>query len=217
MSSSRSGRLVALAALAALTGGCARRGLVSGPSSPPGTATWVAVWAAAVLATIVVGVLLTRSAWPRPAGARLAVVVLTLQAGAAVVGGSVLLGLAVRSWQLVDRPPDAPLATSLVRISGIDGDGDLFALAVLVIAVLTALTALVTSLAARMAATDDATQRWGAAIVLGLQVGGAGAACAALLLGVDGGVALVAAALHLPVAAVAFATCLPREDPATPT
>lgn len=203
-------RVVAGVLLAATSGGCARRELVAAPASSPGAATWTAVWVAAALATAVVGVLLTYPAWERRTGARLAVTLLALQAGAAVVGGSVLLGLAVRSWQLVDTPDGAPLARSLVRISRIDGDTALVAMIVLLVVVLSALLALVTSLAAGMAASDDPTERWAAAVVLGLELGAAGAACGALLLGVDGGGALVVAALHLPVTAVAFATCLPR-------
>lgn len=209
----RARRAAQLAGIAISVGGCAQRNLVSAPASSPGTGTWVAVWLAAALATVVMGVLVTYPAWERRGGARVAVTLLTLQAGAAVVGGSVLFGLAVRSWQLVDAPADAPLAQSLVRISRIDGDADFFALIVLLVVALSGLVALVTSLAARMAASDDATERWAAAIVLGLEIGGAGAACGALLLGVDGGAALVIAALHLPITAVAFATCLPRENP----
>lgn len=205
-------RVGAVVAVAVATGGCTRRDLVSAPASSPGAGTWVAVWLAAALATVVVGVLVTYPAWERRTGARFAVTLLSLQAGTAVVGGSVLLGLALRSWQLLDAPADAPLATSLVRISRVDGDADFFALMVLLVVALCGLLALVTSLAARMAATDHPTERWVAALVLGLEVGGAGAACVALLLGVDGGVALVVAAFQLPVSAVAFATCLPRTE-----
>jgi hypothetical protein len=203
----------ALVSGAALTGGCAERRLLSSPASAPGAGAWAAVWLAAALAVVVVGVLLARPAWEQRTGGRFAVTLLTVQAGASVVGGGVLTAMAVRSWQLIDVEAGTPPSTSLLRLSGIDGDTSFFALMVLLTAAMTALVALVLALGARMAATDDTAERWVASAILGLEVALAGAAVASLFLGFDG-LPITIAAFHLPVVAYAFATCMPRESPA---
>lgn len=200
---------------AALMGGCAERRLLSEPSSSRGAGTWAAVWVAAALAVVVLGVLLALPAWRERTGARFAVVLLTLQAGATVVGGTLLTGMAIRTWQLIDDPVGTAPRASLLRLSSIDGDTSFFALMVLLTVGITTFLTVVTALGARMAGTDDVGQRWVATAILGLEVALSGAACGALLLGVNG-LPITLAAFHLPIVAIAFAACLPREQPTAP-
>lgn len=176
----------ALLVLAALTGGCAERHVVSEPSSPPGAGTWVAVWVAAGLAALVIGVLLTLPVWRSSGGARLAAAVLALQTGALVVATAVLIGYAIRSRQLLGRPADAEPEVSLLRISRIDGDEALLALMVVLTAVLGGLATTLTALAARFAASTDPVERSIACTVLALELGAAAYALLRLLLGARG-------------------------------
>jgi hypothetical protein len=193
----RSATLVALGAL--VSGGCATRDLSSGPTTEPAAGTWLAVGVAALLAAGVLGVLLVRP--DRRAaghGSRLAVAVLTLHDGGLAVGSAVLVGLAVRSGQLADRPPDAEMAVSLVRVGSIDGDGDLFALLVVALVVIgTLLTALV-ALAGRFSTGDDPVERWIATGVLVLELGVTAYAATLVVLG-DGAVGWLVVALQLPI------------------
>ncbi len=188
--------------------GCAERGLVAGPSSTPSTLTWGAVWTGAALAAVVVGVLLTLPAWQTRTGARLAVTVLSVQTGAVVVTGSVLLAVAARTWQLLDRPVDAEPATALLRLSRIDGDTAFLALIVLLVAVLTALGAGLTALATRFAAGTDVLERSIACALLALELGVSGFAVVRLLTGAQGW-AYVAGAVAFPCLAIAFGACWP--------
>lgn len=148
--------------------GCAERQLVTRPEAQPSSATWAAVAIAAVLAAGVIGILLTLPAWRARTGARLAVAVLSAFTGAVVLGGAALVGTAVRSWQLVDRPIEAAAEPALVRLSAVDGDTGFFALMVLVTVVLTGLVATLLAIAARWAATDDRLGRILACVVLAL-------------------------------------------------
>lgn len=201
---------------AAALSGCAERELVTAPRSTPTTGTWVLVWTAGALAAVVIGALLTLPAWRQPGGARLAVALLTLQSGAVVVAGSVLAGGAVRCWQLVDRPDDAPPAVALLRLSHVEGDTGFFALMVLVVVVVSALVTTMLALAARLASSTDTLERSVACVVLGLELGVALVGTTLLLLGAHGWPYL-GAALALPLIAAAFATCWPtqaRRDPA---
>jgi hypothetical protein len=157
------------AAVVVGTSGCAERRLVTQPETPPTGTTWAVVAVAGALAALVTGALLTLPAWRARTGARLAVAVLSAYAGGVLVGGAVLLGTAVRSWQLLDHPVEAAAEPALLRLSAIDGgDTGFFALMALVVVVLTALTALLLTLAARWAATDRLLGRSIASAVLAL-------------------------------------------------
>ncbi|MEO6318215.1 MAG: hypothetical protein ABIP36_05460, partial [Acidimicrobiales bacterium] len=103
-----------------LAAGCADRGLTSGPAADPGASTWATVAVAAVAAASVTGCVLVLPG-RRRGGSRFATGLLGLQAGSVVVGGALLIGAAVRSGQLVTRPSDAEAATSLIRLTGLDG------------------------------------------------------------------------------------------------
>jgi hypothetical protein len=210
-------RLVTAGAVALLASGCAERRLLTAPASQPSAGTWVAVWTATALAAGVLGVLLTLPAWRRRTGARFAVALLTAQAGAAVVGGAVLFGMATRTWQLLDHPADAPAEAALLRLSRIDGDTGYFALMVLTTVAVTGLLTVVLATAARLAAADDATERWVAAAVLGLEVLVSAAGAVALVLDIDEVPLRLAATLHLPLAAAALVTCLPRSSSVVPS
>jgi hypothetical protein len=173
----------ALAAAAVVLGGCAERQLVAGPAAPPSGLTWAAVWAAAALASVVAGALLTLPAWRGGGGSRIAVAVLTLQTGAAFVTAAVLAGMAVRSWQLIERPATEMPVPALVRLSAIDGDTGFFALMVLVVVVLgSGLTALL-ALATRLAAGTTSLERLGACVVLAIEVGACAFGAARFALG----------------------------------
>ena len=204
----RAGAGLALAALA--VGGCSQRQLVTAPESPPSAATWAAVWVAAALAAVVIGVLLTLPLWRAGRGARLAVAVLAAHAGAVVVGSAVLIGAAIRSWQLIDRPVDADPEPALLRLSRVDGDTAFFALIVLVVVVVGTLTTLLLVLAAHFAASDDVVERGIACTVLALEILAAGYAMARLTQGADEW-PYVAAATQVPVTIAAFIACWPRD------
>jgi hypothetical protein len=162
-------RAVAITACAALLGGCADRGVVSGPSSSPTASTWAAVVVAMVLATVVLAALIALPAM-RPGGAKVAAWVLALQAGGVAVGGAIVIGAAVRSEQLVDRPPDAEQAASLLRLTALDGNAGFFTLVALLVAVVGGLLVAVLAIAARFAADIDTVERVLASALLGLEV-----------------------------------------------
>lgn len=202
-------RLTPVALGALLLGGCAERGIVAAPADRPGTGAWVAVWAAGILAAVLAGALLTLPCWPRPRGARLATAMLALQAGGATVVGALLVGYAVRSWQLVGRTSDDGPATALVRISRIDGDTALFSLVVLTIVLLGGLLVAVLTMGARMAAGLDRLERWVVASFLGIEVLGA-ATLAVLHLAGFGGWPYRSGLVALPLLAAALASAWPR-------
>lgn len=200
---------------ALLAGGCAERRLVAAPAERPGTGAWVLVWVAGVLAAVVAGVLLTLPLWRGAPRRRppVAAALLAIQAGAAAVVATLLAGLAVRSWQLIERPADRPPAAALVRISRIDGDTALFSLFVLTIVVLGGLLVALLALGARLSASPDRIDRWIAWGLLVVEVLAAGA-LAGLHLAGFGGWPFRAGLLALPVLAVALvAAWPPRTDP----
>jgi len=200
---------------ALLLGGCAERRIVAGPDSPPGAGAWLAVWVAGALCAAVAGILLTLPAWQERRGARVTVTVLTIQTGAAAVVSALLAGVAIRSWQLVDRPPDAPPAAALLRLSRIDGDGSFYALMVLLVAVLGASAVTVSALAARFAASDDLLERRLACGILAAELGGATFLAVRLALG-DRGWPPLAGTLALPVLAAALFACWPPRPATAP-
>jgi hypothetical protein len=185
-----------------LVGGCATRGVASGPTTEPGVATWVVIGVAASAAAAVLGLLLVHSD-RRRGGVPLVAALLALQAGGVVVGASVLVGLAVRSGQLAGRPADAELASSLVRVSRLDGDGSLALLIVLLVVVLAGLTTLLLGLAARFAAGTDRVERWTVVGVLGAELLATAYAVARVASG-DRAVVWMVVALQLPLVVAAL-------------
>ncbi|MGK2948740.1 MAG: hypothetical protein ACSLFP_09210 [Acidimicrobiales bacterium] len=198
----------------ALAAGCAERGVASAPEAPPSGPTWVAVWLAVLLAAAVWGHLLTR-ARRRPAAGAVARTVLALQAGSVVVGTAVLVGLAVRSGQLADQPPDAEVASSLVRVGQIDGDSSLFALVTLVVVAIGALVTLILVLAARFVHSPQRGERWSAVAVLVAVVATTGAG-AVLVAGGSRWTPLVVLTLQLPLASAALMSAWPGSEPPAP-
>jgi hypothetical protein len=202
---------LALPAAVLLCAGCAERGLVSGPPSPPGTGTWALVAVAASAAAIVLAALVVVPAW-RPGGSAFAAGLLGLQAGAAVVGGAVLVGAALRGGDLVDRADDAEQAASLVQLSGLDGgDTGFFRLVAVLTVVLGILLVAVLVLAARFAADVDPVERTLACCVLGMEGLISGLAVVLGLLGHRSlPFALTAAAL--PAIVLAIVKCWPHRE-----
>ncbi|MEX2294066.1 MAG: hypothetical protein WD691_09800 [Acidimicrobiales bacterium] len=189
--------------------GCADRELLTAPRTTPGGGTWVAVWAALLLATLTIGVLLTLPTWRVWRGARLAVSVFTLEAGAVVVAGVMLASIAGRSWQILGRPGGAPPDDALLRLGGADGDRAFFAIMFLSAAVLAVVLGALAAAGARLAGSTDPVKRAVASAVLAAQAGGAAYAIVRLVLGADG-LPYVIPALAFPFLVVAFATCWPR-------
>lgn len=206
---------VALAAVPAalVLGGCAERRLVTAPGSTPSTATWTAVWTAGALVAVVVGVLLTLPAWRSRGLPRLAVVVLTAQTGAVLVGGVVLAAVGFRSRQLLDQPLDEAPAVALLRLSRVDGDAGFLTLMVVTVVVLTALFATVSAMAAQMAAGSSTLERTIASGLLAVELGAAALAVVLVVLGERTWLTVAGTALF-PLLAVATATCWPSRSPA---
>lgn len=171
---------------------------------------WVVVSVAVVLTGTAVGVLLTLPVWSGSGRPRLVPALLTIHAGVVAVIGVVTTAAAIRSWQVVGRPP-ADTAEGLLDVSRIDGDGSLFALLVLLLAFGTLLAVAALALAARFAAGHDPTERMLACGVLGLEicVGGYGAA---QLLGGNHGIATLLVTAQLPLGILAMVVCWPPVD-----
>ena len=202
-------RRVALGAVLLLVGGCADRGLAAGP--PPGTSagTWAAVTVAAVAAAVVLAALIVLPAM-RPGGSVLGAWVLALQAGGVAVTSAIIIGAAIRSEQLLDHPPEAEQAASLLRLSTLDGrNSGFFALIVLVTLALGALVVALLTLAARFAADTDPVERAFAAGVLVLEIA-ASVVCGVVVgLGVRH-LGFVLPAAGLPVLVVGAIAAWPR-------
>lgn len=192
-----------LAGAVLLVSGCAERGLASGPRTDPDVGTWAAVTTAAVGAAVVLAALVVLPA-RRPGGAGIASWVLGLQAGATTVAGAVVLGAAVRSEQLLGRPPDAEQAASLLRLTALDGDDSgFFTLVAVATVVLGTLLAATLSLAARCAADADPIERFVATAVLAIEAAASLVAVVLVALGFrHAGFVLPALALPILVAAV---------------
>ena len=189
-------------------GGCAERGVISEPTGSPSAATWVIVWLAGIVAALLIGVLLTLPVWQRQRGARLAVAVLTVQAGAAAVVGAVLTGVAVRSWQLVDAEQEE-LAVSLVRLSRVDGDAAFLLQMALLMGAVTLLATALSAACARLAARAEWPERTMASALLAVELGMAGYLTVRLAIG-DRGLPYLGGALALPVLVAALLACVPR-------
>jgi hypothetical protein len=190
----------------AALGGCAHRGVASGPTSTTGTGTWAAVAVATVAAGVVLAALVVLPAM-RPGGSVLASWVLGLQAGGVAVAGAIIVGAAVRSEQLLDRAADAEQAASLLRLTSLDGrDSGFFTLIVLVTLVVGGLLVALLVLAARFAADTDPVERVLATGLLGVEVAGSVACWVLLALGFrHAGFVLPAFALPILVAATVAA------------
>jgi hypothetical protein len=203
-------RLAGLVAVAISLGGCAERGLVSGPSHEPGAGTWLVVTLAAVgIVAVLAGLIVLPAS--RPGGSVVASWVLGLQAGGVAVAAAILVGAAVRNEQLVRRQ-DAEQAASLLRLSRFDGaDGRFFDLIVVVTVVLAALIVAVLVLAAHCAAGDDPVERIIATGVLATEAAAA-AACGVLLVIGFRHAGFVLPTLGLPVLVVAAVAAWPRDD-----
>lgn len=208
--------LACLVGAALLGSGCATRGIGSGPTTEPGASTWFVVGVASLLAAVVLGVLLVRpDRRAQGGGAPVAAAVLSLHAGALVVGTSVLVGLAVRSGQLAGRPLDAEMAVSLVRVSRLDGDGDLFALLVLTLVVLGGLATWLVVLAGRFSLGRDPVERWITVAVLVLELAVVGVAGLQILDG-ERGIGWTVVALQVPLVGAALADTWPRRTSTSP-
>jgi hypothetical protein len=170
--------------------------------------TWVAVIAAALVASAVAGALFTLPVWTRSRRPRAVAMLLTLQGGGALVVGAIVASAAVRSWHLLDEPASKHVAPTLMSVSRIDGDGSMFALVLITVVAAAVLSAIVLFLSARFAAGDVPAERTVACIVLGLEIGICGYGLAALLGGTHGA-APVLAVVNLPLAMAAMVACWP--------
>jgi len=204
-----------VATLAAL-GGCADRGLASGPTSTTGTGTWVTVTAAAIAAAVVLAALVVLPAL-RPGGSALGSWVLGLQAGGVAVAGAIIIGAAVRSEQLLDRAADAEQAASILRLSSLDGrDSGFFTLIVLVTLVVGGLLIALLVLAARFAADTDRLERLLATGLLAAEVLASMAGWVLVGLGFRHAGFLLPA-LALPILVAATVAAWPRATVPEPT
>ena len=203
-------------AMLATLGGCADRGLASGPPSTTSTGTWAAVTVATVAAAVVLAALVVLPAM-RPGGSVLGSWVLGLQAGGVVVASAIIVGAAVRSEQLLDRAAGAEQAASILRLTSLDGgDSGFFTLIVLVTVVVGGLLTAVLVLAARFAADTDPVERGLAAGLLGVEVVGSMACWVLLALGFRHA-GFVLPALALPILAAAAVAAWPRTAVPEPT
>ncbi len=181
----RRSRLGVGAGMLLVGAGCADRGLASGPASPTGDGTWVAVGVAVMAAVVVLAALVVLPA-RCPGGSSYASWLLAIEAGAVLVGGAVIVGAALRTGDLVTQPDRTEQAASLLRLTGLDGgDTGFFPLVAGVTVVLGLLLLVVLALAARFAANPDPLERSLATTVLAAQVVASGVAAAFVLLGED--------------------------------
>jgi hypothetical protein len=150
------------------------------------------------------GLIITRHTLTgRPRGSRLVALLLGIDTGIVLVGGIALTAAAGRSWQLLGDPVSTT-AHPLVDVSRLDGDGNLFALLVVIIGLITLLGATLLGTAAR---SVDGTQPGDAAVVAAVlwgQVAAAGYCLVRVLLGADGRPFLLLS-LHLPLSVAALA------------
>lgn len=211
----RFARVVVTTGLAGVVlAGCAERQVVAAPDAPPSAIEWTVVGIAGALVALLLGVLVTLPAWRTARGDRFAVAVLAAHAGGVVAGGTVLAGVAVRSWQLLDRPFDATPAAALLRISRVDGDTGFYSLMVLSVVIITALVATLLAVAARYAATEDPPARYTASSVLAALAVAGTAALVMIALGSRAWPYLLLGC-GAPISAAAAVTCWPeRRRPA---
>jgi hypothetical protein len=126
------------------------------------------------------------------------------------VASAIIIGAAIRSDQLLDPPPDAQQAASILSLSGIDGrDSGFFTLIVIVTLVVGGLLVALFALAARFAADTDTIERWLATGLLGVEVLGSVAAWVLLAFGFRHA-GFVLPALALPILVIATFAAWPR-------
>jgi uncharacterized membrane protein YkvI len=131
------------------------------------------------------------------------------------VASAIVIGAAVRSQQLLDQPPDAEQAASLLGLTSLDGrDAGFFNLVVLVTVVVGGLLIAMLALAARFAADTDPLERWLATGLLGLEVLGS-VACGALVALGYRHAGFVLPALGLPILVLATVNAWPRQSVAS--
>jgi len=206
----RGGRL-ALAGWGLFAGGCADRGLASGPTTAPGSGTWVVVGVAGAAVAIVLAALVILPA-RRPGGSDLAAWVLAVQAGAAVIGGAVIVGAALRTGSLLTQPDRTEQAASLLRLSGLDGGNQgFFRLMAATTIVLGSLLVSVLVLSARGAAGTDPLERALATAVLAVEGLASAGAVAWVLLGAPP-VPITIGAATLPILVASTVAARPRQE-----
>jgi hypothetical protein len=204
-------RRTGVLAMVLVASGCAERGVVSEPPSTTEAGTWVAVAVAATAATLVLTALIVLPAW-RPGGSGFAAGLLGVQAAAAIVGGSVLVGAALRGATLVARPDDAEQAVSLVQLSGLDGgDTGFFRLVAVLTIVLGGLLVAVLVLGARFAADIDPVERTLACCILAVESLISGLAVVLGLLG-HHSLPFALASAALPAIVLAIVKCWPHRE-----
>jgi hypothetical protein len=177
------------------------------------TGSWLAVLVAGTLAAVVLGRLVALPRRDRPGRPGAVSLLLSVQAGAVVVLGTVVVAAAARSWQLIDRPAQAAADTSLLAVSRIDGDGSMFALLVLFVVPAVVAAAALLLLASRLAASTDPADRSVACAVLAVEIALSGYGLAAAIGGSRSLPALLAV-VHLPITMAALVACWPVKDPA---
>lgn len=174
------------------------------------TGSWVAVSVAALLASTVLGVHLTRPVWSGGPARWLAPLLLAVQCGMALVAGIVGVAAAARSWQVLHDP--ATGSSPLLDVSRIDGDGSMYALLVLGLTAGTVLTVVVLGLSARFAAGSDPVERIVACAVLAAEIFVGSLGLWQVLQGSRGAVAL-GLLVQLPLAIAAMVSCWPPPEP----
>ncbi len=207
-------RAAALGVLLATLAGCGQRGT----EPPVGPGGLLVAGVAVVLVSAVLGVVITLPVWRSPhRGSRVATAVLALQTGGAAVATVVLSAMAVRSYQLHDRPAEEaaaePVTSGIIRLGTIDGDTELFALLTLFVVLAGLLLVTALAVGTRLAASDDELSRWVVTGLLGLQLLVAGTTLAAGWLVLEEPVLVRWSLVALPVLGVAFVAAWPREEP----
>jgi hypothetical protein len=207
--------LVAAAGALAVLPACGGRQLTAQPDPAPSTATWAVVWVAAVAAAAVLGLLVTMPAWVDAHRHRWVGILLGVQTGGLLVGAVTVTGVAVRSQQLIGRPPEQLPEVALLELSAI-GDGGFVGVILVGVLLFLVLPAVVTGLSARLAVSDRAGDRWVACVVLSLQAGAGLIALGWAL--AAGGTGLLGAGLvvNAPLAGLAVASCAPVGQQAGP-
>ena len=161
---------------------------------------------AVALAAVAAGLLWSAPALAgRPLDTRLVGLLLGIDTGLVLVGGVALAAAAGRSWSLLGDPIDpARTADAVLQVTQTDGDGDLYALLIVVIGIVTLLTAGLLGTAAR--SVVPGTSAGDRAIVTSVLSGQVviGIAAALRLLTGSEGTYLVVLALHVPLSAVAL-------------
>lgn len=138
----------------------------------------------------------------RPVGSRAVAVVLGIDTGLVLCIGIAVAAAAGRSWHLLDHAP-SPDARPLVDLRGFDGDGNLYALLIVMTGLVTLLATTLFATATRCVLGTQPGDRAVVASVLWLEVGATGYCLVRVLLGARGWPYLLPVA-HLPLSAGAL-------------